>query len=247
LSRRHRGCGQHLLYLRAHYGRKNRPSLACRSIGITGRETTAAVIYEDAWEKLNAGPGQKLSGVAGRIASTQAVENLRQLPIKEPIGVWLHRNLDEELGLQAPIRLSEDLSSMTGCNLIITASNTADAILYEQHLGEGPIVICDIAVPPDVSPSIRENRPDVVVTNGGCVRMPDNQDLKLTGIYLPDGHVYACTAETIVLGLAKRKGNYSFGPLDPAEVHEILNLSKDHGFVLGDDVAQSGAQAMKAS
>jgi predicted amino acid dehydrogenase len=77
--------------------------------------------------------------------------------------------------------------------------------------------------------------------------MPGNQDLKLTGIHLPDGHIYACTAETIVLGLAGLREHYSFGPLDPEKVQEILKLAKAHGFVLGDDVFQSGAQAMSAT
>jgi predicted amino acid dehydrogenase len=148
------------------------------------------------------------------------------------------------MGEAAPVVASEELGSLVRCNLIVTASNASDPIVFEHHLGPGPIVICDIAVPADVSPTVRGTRSDVVVTTGGCIRLPLGQAIETPGVELPFGNIFACEAETIVLGLAKRTGHFSFGPVDPKDVAEIGALAKQHGFVLGDDVSQSGGQLL---
>jgi predicted amino acid dehydrogenase len=234
-------------YVRMMADEVGRFVLVGRPNSVAGLENTAAVMYEDAWEKITSTPEQELRGLALRIASTDAVRRLRRgSPGEKPAGIWLHRALSEELGPEAPILLADDLARLIHCNLIVTASNSSDPILFEEHLGPGPIVICDIAVPVDVSPTVRKNRPDVVVTTGGCVRMPGHQDMKIAALPLPDGHVYACLAETMVLGLARRSGHYSFGQLEPAHVKEMLELAGEQGFVLGDDISQSGSQALQA-
>lgn len=208
-------------------------------------ESTAALVYEVAWEQVQTLPTDQLTGIAARIANSKAVRTLRNgLPAGERVGLWLHRNISSEMGEAAPVVTSEELGSLVRCNLIVTASNASDPIVFEHHLGPGPVVICDIAVPADVSPTIRETRSDVVVTTGGCVRLPLGQAIETPGVELPFGNIFACEAETIVLGLAKRTGHFSFGPVDPKDVAEIGALAKQHGFVLGDDVSQSGGQLL---
>ena len=96
------------------------------------------------------------------------------------------------------------------------------------------MLICDIAVPPDVAPEVIEARPDVVVLSGGVVRIPGNERLKTFASPLPEGHMYACMAEAVLLGLMEQYGHFSFGDIEPAQVELIMSAAKAHGFECGD-------------
>src|SRR5262249_38699622 len=102
-------------------------------------------------------------------------------------------------------------------------------LIYPKHLGTGPVVICDIAVPPDVAPEVAQSRPDVLVIGGGAVRLPLGQAPGLCGRHLPADAVFSCLGETILLGLSDWKGHFSFGPIRREDVHIIARLAREHG------------------
>ncbi|MBA1334581.1 MAG: hypothetical protein HPY66_2485 [Firmicutes bacterium] len=124
-------------------------------------------------------------------------------------------------------------------DVVISVSSSVDTIIHPEHLKSGSIV-CDVARPRDVSVSVSEKRKDVLVIEGGLVKVPGGEfDF---GFGLPPGTCYACMAETMILAMEGRKENYSLGSdLDVNKVVEISNLARKHGFVLSGFRASNGA------
>ena len=96
----------------------------------------------------------------------------------------------------------------------------------------GGAIICDIALPRDVDPSVVRERPDVSVIKGGLVQLPSNPDFSIKGIPLEPGQTYACMAETVLLGLMGVTNHYSFGSIDKNQVKEMMVMAETHGFKL---------------
>ncbi len=172
-------------------------------------------------------------GLARVLHGSEAFERFRRQP--DPagrIGAQIHALIEEEMGDAAPIRVSSDLGDLTACQLIVSASSTAEPLIYPQHLGPGPRVICDLALPEDVAPAVMAARPDVRVVRGGIVRLPRSPDLVLAGMPLEPGCVFACMAETLLLGLSRINEHFSWGRVTKQHVEAIRDLGTYHGFRL---------------
>lgn len=130
--------------------------------------------------------------------------------------------------------VSESLDALQSCSLIVAASNVPEPIVHSHHLGGHGTVICDISLPPNVSSEVTVNRPDVVVVKGGLVRLPCDANLRIPGLPLAPGHVFACLAETLLMGLEGIAGNGSYGALAPENVEWALALADKHQFLLAE-------------
>ncbi|WP_437762661.1 aminotransferase class III-fold pyridoxal phosphate-dependent enzyme [Sorangium sp. So ce281] len=223
-------------------------------IGRSGREralaNVASEIYFDAFKELLAchsllppgwGPvtatmeAKELRGVAQEIADTRAVKNmLQEFRQHDRIGVRLLESLSAEMKDKAPIVMTSDYAMLRQANVIMGATNSAKPVIFPEHLGKGPIVICDIAIPHDVDDSVVRERPDVTVIQGGIVKLPLNPDFKVRGIPLPPGRSFACMAETIILGLSGIKKSPSRGHISKVQVKKLAKLAHIHGFELAD-------------
>lgn len=209
----------------------------CPRVLLLGRESgarlgqVAARIYQDAWEAIQA--GGPLGGVAAAIVGTAAV---RRLPAEAPArpGEWLAAALAEELGAAAPVVVSADLADLRSARLIVAATNSAAPVILPEHVADGPVVICDLAVPTDVDPSVAA-RSDVRVIRGGLVAVPNDPAFVIGGLPLPRGHAFACMAETLLLGLVGVREHFSYGPVRPEQVRQAMAWAAAHGFALGDD------------
>jgi acetylornithine/succinyldiaminopimelate/putrescine aminotransferase/predicted amino acid dehydrogenase len=132
------------------------------------------------------------------------------------------------------VRVTESIEDISDCSVIVTASNTPDPLVYSRHLAPGPVVICDISLPSDVAEEVKRERPDVLVIQGGVVKLPHNEDLKIGALPLAKGHVFACMAETILMGLEGVWAHDSVGSVKPDNVLKALSIAKKHGFALAD-------------
>lgn len=139
--------------------------------------------------------------------------------------------------IKKPVRIESSLEALRGCNLIATASNSAVPIIRPEHVGDEPVVLCDVAVPADVTAAVSAERPNARVVRGGLLKLPEGQDLQIRALDLPDRHVYACLAETLVLGLSGMDKMFSFGPLRPEKVRLIRSLAAHHGFTVDANLA----------
>jgi acetylornithine/succinyldiaminopimelate/putrescine aminotransferase/predicted amino acid dehydrogenase len=216
-------------------------------IGRLGREaelrSVAARIYGHAYRAILAAEGPptdeppdgpiRPESVAGRIRETRTVSDLRRrgAEVRDP-GRFLLDHLSEELR-DPPITLATGIASLRRANIIVAASNSPTPIIGPQHLGEGPVVICDIALPQDTHPEVMERRPDVSWIRGGVVTLPRNPDWQIGGMPLAPGECFACMAETILLGLEGLTGNFSYGPITRQQVKQIAAIGRKHGFALG--------------
>ena len=133
-----------------------------------------------------------------------------------------------ELGLRKP-ELATDTAELRRADLIITAAGSPRPVVGPEHLGSGAVV-CDVALPPNVSPEVRLRRSDVLVLDGGLIRVPGTPDLGFN-FGLPAGLVYARMVETMILALEERYEPFTLGrDIALAQVELIDRLAVKHGF-----------------
>ncbi len=124
-----------------------------------------------------------------------------------------------------------DLAALRTCDWILCCSSAREPILRPEHVGPQPVVICDLAVPADVDPTVRRSRPRATVIVGGAVRLPLGQSVGVRGVEIEPGLIPGCLAETLVLGLAGVRGHFSCGPLQLARIKKIQALAARHGLL----------------
>ena len=125
--------------------------------------------------------------------------------------------------------------------LILTATSSTQDVIEPEDLQTGAVV-CELSLPHDVSRRVAQERPDVLVTEGGNMLLPGNprfervrepgQDFDLN---LPPRTALACMSETMVLALENRLEPFSLGRgIDVDKVVEIQRLATKDGFELAD-------------
>jgi fatty aldehyde-generating acyl-ACP reductase len=130
------------------------------------------------------------------------------------------------------ITISSEMEQLHQAQLIITVTSAVDAIIGPQHLRPGAVV-CDVARPRDVSRHVAEERPDVLVIEGGMVAVPGPANFNFN-FGFPPGMVYACMAETMTLALEQKYESYTLGKnLRLSQIMTIDKIAEKHGFKLG--------------
>lgn len=192
--------------------------IAANKMNLSLSESTAAVV-----------------GATGAIGKTCAYMLAREVSDLYLIGrdrCRLSKIQDELLSeARARVHISTNLGVLTKANIILSATNSNNPVIFSEHVSPGSI-ICDIARPRDVSPSVFATRPDVLIIDGGIVDVPGKVDFHFN-FGLPSGKAYACMAETIALTLEGRFENYTLGKnISPVKVDEISSIARKHGFQL---------------
>jgi fatty aldehyde-generating acyl-ACP reductase len=116
--------------------------------------------------------------------------------------------------------------------IVITVTSSIDAVVQPEDLASGAVV-CDVARPRDVSVRVARERDDVLVIEGGVVRVPGKDvDFGFNFGFEPKT-AYACMSETIMLALEGRYESFTLGKTVSVEqVREINGLARKHGFKL---------------
>lgn len=131
-------------------------------------------------------------------------------------------------GLPGEVVVSEDLAALRDCRVVVTATNSAAPLVTAEHLAtDYPVLICDLAVPGDVDPAVAEH-PHLTLVDGGRMALPLGQTPALPETGLPAGIVYACMAETLLLGFEPRTASPSYGALTAAGVRDARELAARH-------------------
>ena len=203
--------------------------MAAREIGLNLNEVSAAVVGA--------------TGAIGRVASFLLAKDVKRLCLiarnhsrleytKEELTAWLKNR-----GLEPPkLECYTDLSPIHTCQVVITATSSTGNLISSEVLAPGSIV-CDVSLPGDVSQEVKKNRKDVLVIEGGLIKLPEIP--KLTSKYsdsweklmgYPEGVVLACMAETMLLAAEGIRENYSIGrEISPEKVERIKRLAEKHG------------------
>jgi predicted amino acid dehydrogenase len=128
--------------------------------------------------------------------------------------------------------VAADASEIATADVVVCATNLAKPFLTPMHLKKGAVVL-DVSVPTAVDPAVPRTRPDVDVLLGGFAKLPLGQTMVNRLLPAPAGEVFACMAETVMLGLLGRHGSYSLGALDKDGVKDSLALAALAGISLG--------------
>lgn len=135
---------------------------------------------------------------------------------------------------QAPaeVSVSTDTSwALSKADVIITVTSSLDTVINPLDIKPGAVV-CDAARPRDVSYEVAEVRQDVLVIDGGVVKVPGEPEFNYD-FGFPKGYAFACMSETMILALEKKYANFSLGKeLELSRVLEIGQLAEKHGFSL---------------
>ncbi len=121
-------------------------------------------------------------------------------------------------------------------DIVIAVSSAVEAIVRPEHIKRGAVV-CDVARPRDVSVAVSKERDDVLVIEGGVVRVPGGMScVKMDkpepfSFGFPSGTAYACMSETMALALEGRYESFTLGKdVSVAQVDEITAICRKHGF-----------------
>lgn len=126
-----------------------------------------------------------------------------------------------------------DISAIREADAIITVTSSEDDVVLPEHLKPG-CVVCDVARPRDVSMRVARERPDVLVIEGGVVRVPGEVEFNFD-FGFPARTAYACMSETMMLALEGRAESFTLGKdVSVEQVEETMRMADTHGFELAD-------------
>lgn len=133
---------------------------------------------------------------------------------------------------RARVKISTDSSrAISEADVIITVTAAIDCVIHPEDIKPGAVV-CDVARPRDVSQLVAQKRDDVLVIDGGVVKVPGEVRFNLN-FGLPPGMALACMSETMILALEDRYENYTLGKeISVSKVKEMERLAEKHGFKL---------------
>lgn len=202
----------------------------------TGNSYTVATAIEGtvrACEQVGIVPGESVLAVVG---ATGSIGRTCAKMLAPEFGrtLLIGRNLERTRALADEIPGSEiavGVDALREVDAIVTVTSSDAAVIEPEHLKPGAVV-CDVARPRDVSTRVAKLRPDVLVIEGGIVRVPGEVDFGLN-FGFPPGTAYACMSETMMLALDGRPESFTLGKdVSVEQVRETRRLAAKHGFTL---------------
>lgn len=171
-----------------------------------------------------------LIGAAGSVGT--ACSELLPTFVRE---VWLLdsnrkalRELVERLQQKfSNVRSFEDMNIIKEFDVVITATSTPRAIVHDEHLKPGLILI-DAAQPKNVSEEIARKRDDVLVIDSGIAELPRLACEMEMGPY--ENEVYACLGEALALSCLNRFESFSIGKVKVDQVNDLSQIVERLGF-----------------
>jgi predicted amino acid dehydrogenase len=175
-------------------------------------------------------------GATGAIGSAtsrllaQACKDVVLVSIEPERLVALKQRIEDETpGAQVVIDTKAD-AWIDSCDLIVTATSAFGERVLDISQCKPGAVVCDVALPADITEEEAAVRPDILVAESGEVLIPGEIDFGYD-IGLPPGTAYACLAEAALLAMEGRFECYTLGrEIDPQRVKEIYRLFRKHGF-----------------
>ncbi|MBN8691024.1 MAG: shikimate dehydrogenase [Armatimonadetes bacterium] len=186
---------------------------ACNLLGVNPADSELAVV-----------------GATGSIGKTCA----KVLAPQFRSTVLLGRDLERTAAVADELpraRASTNPTDLKGAEVLITVSSAGKEIVFPENLAIGAVVV-DVARPRDVSVRVSKERPDVLVIEGGVVKVPGKPEFNFN-FGFPAGTAYACMSETMMLALDDRIENFTLGKeVSVQQVEEISSIAARHGFEL---------------
>jgi predicted amino acid dehydrogenase len=129
------------------------------------------------------------------------------------------------------VTTSTDVTDIRQAEVVLTVTSSGGDLLQPEMLRSGSVV-CDVSRPRDVSLEVGRARKDVLVIDGGLVRVPGDVDFGFD-YGLPPDLTYGCLAETMTLAFEHVDADFSIGKqLSLDQVSWIDQRARAHGFEL---------------
>jgi len=129
------------------------------------------------------------------------------------------------------VTLSTDIMDIAQAEVVVTVTSSGGNLIQPEMLRRGAVV-CDVSRPRDVSHQVIQVRDDVLVIDGGLVRVPGKVNFGFN-YGLPPDLTYGCLAETMALTFEDRFEDYTIGKdVSVDQVQEIEAVATKHGFEL---------------
>ncbi|MFI6361993.1 aminotransferase class III-fold pyridoxal phosphate-dependent enzyme [Nocardia sp. NPDC050630] len=200
----------------------------------SGNSLTAACAYEVVRAELaRLEPGQRRIGILGALGNIGAVMAELLAPVADSVTLVGRAGSASRLervaaGLPGVAVVSEDLAALRTCRIVLTATNSAVPVVATEVLADDhPVLVVDLAVPGDVEPAVSQQS-NITLVSGGRMALPLGQTPPFPETGLPAGVVYACMAETVLLGFEPRTASPSYGGLTVAGVLAARDLAARH-------------------
>jgi predicted amino acid dehydrogenase len=185
---------------------------------------------------MSINPSQATAAVVG---ATGSIGKLCAQMLGPQVGqiILIGRNLDMlkrvqrlvQAQGQPDVKITTDMYNLRHADLILTVTNAIHTVIEPQHLKSGSVV-CDVARPRDVSRQVVEQRDDVLVIEGGMVRVPGQVNFNFD-FGFPPGMAFACMAETMTLALEGCYTSYTLGKeISLEQVQTMDKMATKHGF-----------------
>lgn len=211
---------------------------------ITSGSIYTSVLLKQAAESLAQKVGLELkdctvavvgaAGLVGSLVSKLLAERVGRLILVDR-RVKVLNELGEELTKQtkAPILLSKGLSLSQKADIIVAATNAISAVLSQADLPAGTLIIDD-SRPTSTPLDLMEQRPDIVVVEGGVGHLAGMRCSFDFGL-LKEDEVFGCLGETILLCWNNMYEHRNLeGKKDLELAFELEELAKRIGFDLAD-------------
>lgn len=131
----------------------------------------------------------------------------------------------------AEVSLSTEVGDIRKAEVVVTVTSAGGDLVRPEYLRKGAVV-CDVSRPRDVSQQVARARDDVLVIDGGLVRVPGTVNFGFD-YGLPPELTFGCMAETMTLTFEGRFEDYTLGKdLSLEKVDEIETMAAKHGFRL---------------
>lgn len=206
----------------------------------TGDSYTAAVSVKavrDAAPKMDIALQEATTAVVGASGSIGlAVARLlapyvgRMLLIARDEARLEHAYSEVRLSAEA-VDVSTSVTDIRQAEVVVTVTSSGGDLVRPEMLRSGAVV-CDVSRPRDVSYEVGRMREDVLVIDGGLVRVPGEVDFGFD-YGLPPDLTYGCLAETMILAFEHVSEDFSIGKqLSPDQVQWIDKRATEHGFEL---------------
>ncbi|MEV5832583.1 aminotransferase class III-fold pyridoxal phosphate-dependent enzyme [Nocardia sp. NPDC052112] len=200
----------------------------------SGNSLTAACAYEVVRAELaRLDPGQRRVGILGALGNIGAVMAELLAPLADSVTLVGRTGSASRLervaaALPGVVTVSADLTALRTCRVVLTATNSAVPVVTAEILADDhPVLVVDLAVPGDVDSAL-SRQPNITLVSGGRMALPLGQTPPFPETGLPAGVVYACMAETVLLGFEPRTASPSYGGLTAAGVRAARELAARH-------------------
>lgn len=127
------------------------------------------------------------------------------------------------------IEITDSLDKIISAGVVIVATSSSSAFIKSEHLKNGAIVY-DITQPRNVSMDVVKERKDLLMIDGGLVKIPEARINFNVG--LPKGVFFSCLTETMILSAEKEFDKTPLGNVDLRGVDFIQDKFNKYKFEL---------------